>query len=123
MRRPELRHRCFCPHRIIASHLYSAWDALANDKRSPQYQNPLFVSLPLDSDDYEEYSEDDFDSFEDSSELSWGGKRLNSPVKRPKSKDGALFMQLATFCEAQRRRGPGSRALAGCLGRVSCVGF
>mmetsp|Transcript_8908 Transcript_8908/g.25667 ORF Transcript_8908/g.25667 Transcript_8908/m.25667 type:complete len:709 (-) Transcript_8908:55-2181(-) len=40
------------------------------------------------SDDYEEYSDDDFDSYDDSGELSTIGKRLNSPLKRPKSKDG-----------------------------------
>lgn len=40
-------------------------------------------------DDYENYSSDEFDSFEESGELSNSGKRLNSPCyRRPKSKDG-----------------------------------
>eukprot|EP00193_Tetraselmis_chui_P017729 CAMPEP_0177793156 /NCGR_PEP_ID=MMETSP0491_2-20121128/24920_1 /TAXON_ID=63592 /ORGANISM="Tetraselmis chuii, Strain PLY429" /LENGTH=737 /DNA_ID=CAMNT_0019315643 /DNA_START=296 /DNA_END=2512 /DNA_ORIENTATION=+ len=43
-----------------------------------------------DYEDYDEdnYSSDDFDSFEDSGDLSMSGKRMNSPLRRPKSKDG-----------------------------------
>jgi hypothetical protein len=45
-----------------------------------------------DYEDYDEdnYSSDDFDSFEDSGDLSMSGKRMNSPLRRPKSKDGTF---------------------------------